>query len=79
MTHFNSTLPAAQFSEIISSLNHKVTGSLARLEGLFHLCQQEGDLRDELWEQAFDEAKVQVGLALHQGFQLCSSYSTPVY
>ena len=63
---------SAQLSGIVSNLNHKVTGSLARLEGLYRLYQQEGNFRDELWEQAFEDAKSQLREVLGQGFNLCA-------
>lgn len=59
-----------QLDRIVSTLNHKMTGSLARLEGLYLLYQQEGKLRDELWQQAFEDAKDQLCNLLGQSFTL---------
>ena len=61
-----------QLDQIVSKLNHRVTGSLTRVEGLYRLYQQEGHFRDELWEQAFTDAKVQIHELLGQSFALCA-------
>ena len=71
----NSSVPPAQLAAIVFNLNHKVTGSLARLEGLYLLYQQEGSFREELWEQAFEDAREQLGELLGQGFKLCTAHS----
>ena len=70
MTHPPSV--SEQINSLVSDLNHQVTGSLARLEGLYRLYQQEGKFREDLWEQAFGEAKAQLHDSLGQGFILCA-------
>ncbi len=70
MTHPHSV--SEQIDSIVSDLNHQVTGNLARLEGLYRLYQQEGKFREDLWEQAFSDAKVQLHSSLEQGFTLCA-------
>ena len=72
-TMTTTTTSSDQLSGIVSNLNHKVTGSLARLEGLYRLYQQEGSFRDELWEQAFEDAKHQLKEVLGQSFSLCAA------
>ena len=74
ITHAQSN----QLSGIVSNLNHKVTGNLARLEGLYRLYQQEGSFRDELWERAFEEAKDQLRDVLEQGFIICTAPAADV-
>lgn len=75
MTATTTATQSDQLSGIVSNLNHKVTGSLARLEGLYRLYQQEGNFRDELWERAFEDAKQQLREVLGPGFDLCASQS----
>ncbi|MEM9671185.1 MAG: hypothetical protein ACFB15_04285 [Cyclobacteriaceae bacterium] len=60
-----------ELNEIISRLNHQITGTLARLEGLYLLYKQEGQLRDELWEAAFQQAKQETYSELECSFALC--------
>jgi hypothetical protein len=59
--------------EIVSRLNHKMTGTLARLEGLYFLYKQEGQLRDELWEAAFQLGKQETSAELERSFAYCQS------
>ncbi|MEM9832934.1 MAG: hypothetical protein AAF944_20040 [Bacteroidota bacterium] len=67
----SSPNPERPLDEIISRLNHQMTGSLARLEGLYLLYQQEGYLRDELWEATLEQAKQEVFTELKKSFALC--------
>ncbi|MEO0330334.1 MAG: hypothetical protein AAF223_01425 [Bacteroidota bacterium] len=69
-----STSPNQELSldEIISRLNHQMTGTIARLEGLYLLYQQEGYLRDELWEEALQQAKQETFTELKQSFAICT-------
>ena len=62
-----------EFHQLISNLNHKVTGSLARLEGLYLLYKKEGNLRDDLWEKAFQQARQETQRLLMQSFALSQS------
>lgn len=63
--------------QVISQLNHKMTGSLARLEGLYLLYRQEGELRDDVWEQAFLQAKQETHQLLQQSFTFCQQQFEP--
>ncbi|WKN41925.1 hypothetical protein [Tunicatimonas pelagia] len=67
--------PELALNEIVSRLNHQMTGTLARLEGLYLLYKQEGQLRDELWEAAFQQAKQETFAELNRSFAL----DEPVY
>ena len=62
-------------SEIVSRLNHQMTGTLARLEGLYLLYKEEGQLWDDLWEATLQQAKLETFAELNRSFVL----SEPVY
>lgn len=62
-----------ELHQIVSSINHKVTGNLARLEGLYLLYKEEGVMRDDLWEEAFHQAQQETHLLLIQSFALSQS------
>lgn len=64
---------AQEFHQLISKLNHKVTGNLARLEGLYLLYKEEGALRDDLWEKAFQQARQETQTLLMESFALALS------
>lgn len=73
----SNTLTNTSLEQVISQLNHKMTGSLARLEGLYLLYRQEGELRNDIWEQTLQQAKQETHQLLQLSFEFCRQHYDP--